>query len=184
MKIRLVLSILLMATLTRLALNLLPAPPHNFSPIAAIGLFGAAYFPRRWMVWAVPFAALFLSDLFINNVIYSAFYPGFAWITSIWIYVAFAMVIGLGWMVLHNKISPARIVMASLVASTLFFLITNLSVWAESPLYARSAAGLVACFTAAIPFFGNTLAGDLFFSVALFGLYEWVSRRSLVPQKA
>jgi hypothetical protein len=34
-------------------------------------------------------------------------------------------------------------------------------------------SGLLACYTAAIPFFGYTLAGDLAFSLVLFGVWEW-----------
>jgi hypothetical protein len=46
----------------------------------------------------------------------------------------------------------------------------------------------VTCYAVALPFWGRTLAGDLLFSGALFGLYELVLRRmqtdassSLVP---
>jgi len=184
MKIRLALALILLAMVTRLGLNLLPAPPHNFSPIAAIGLFAAAHLGRRWLALAVPFAALFLSDLFINNVIYRQFYPDFAWITSGWIYAAFALVLVTGWVVLRQKVSPGRVVAASLVASVIFFLVTNFSVWAQGTMYPKNFIGLMACYTAGIPFFVNTIAGDLFFSGLLFGIFEWYSRRSLVAQKA
>ncbi len=55
--------------------------PHmaNFSPLGAIGLFGAAYFTRRWQAFLIPIAATWLSDLFINNVIYAQYYPSFTW---------------------------------------------------------------------------------------------------------
>ena len=172
MKIRLALVLMVIAALTRL----LPHPP-NFTPLGAIGLFGAAYLERRWLALAVPFATLFLTDLFINNVLYSAFYPSFTWITSWWTYAAFATIIAAGWIFLRGKVAPLRIAGASLTASTLFFLITNTGTWVESGLYPPTFSGLLTCYAAGIPFFGNTVMGDLFFSMALFGGYAWVLRQ-------
>lgn len=172
MKFRIALVLLIIAALTRL----LPHP-YNFTPIGAIGLFGAAHFERRWLALAVPFAALFLTDLFINNVVYSGIYPSFTWITSWWIYAAFAAVIATGWILLRGKTTPGRIVGASLTASVFFFLITNASTWVETTIYPKTFAGLLTCYAAGLPFFGNTVMGDLFFSGVLFGGYAWAMRR-------
>ena len=110
MKYRLALALIALAALTRL----LPHP-HNFTPIGAIALFGAAYFNRQWLMLAVPFAALFLTDLFINNVIYRELYGGqFTLITSWWIYAAFAMVMLAGFGLLGKKVSGIRVLGASL----------------------------------------------------------------------
>lgn len=176
MKIRIALVLIIIAALTRL----LPHP-HNFTPIGAIGLFGAAYLGSRWLALAVPFGALFITDLFLNNVIYAAYYDGFTWVTSWWIYTAFALVIVAGRILLHSRVSPQRIVFASLTASVLFFLVSNFSTWAETPLYPKTFAGLMTCYAAGLPFLGNTVLGDLFFSVALFGGYYWATRQKMVP---
>ena len=184
MKLRLALALILLAAITRLSLNFLPYPPHNFSPIAAMGLFGAAVFNRRWMALAVPFAALFLSDLILNNLIYSQYYSSFTLITSWWIYAAFGLVMFAGWAMLRQKASPSRVVSASLIASAVFFLVTNFSVWASGLMYTKDAAGLLTCYAAGLPFLGNTILGDLFFSTALFGVYSWVTNRKLSTQTA
>lgn len=175
MKFRIALLLIFVAALTRL----LPHPP-NFTPLGAIGLFGAAYLQRRWLAWAVPFAALFLTDLLINNVIYSAYFTSFAWITSWYIYLAIGLVVLLGYVMLRNRVSPQRVVMASLSASVVFFLVSNFSTWAQTPLYPKTIGGLLSCYTAGLPFFGNTLIGDLLFSAALFGGYAWVLKSKLV----
>lgn len=175
MKYRIAIVLIILAALTRV----LPHP-HNFTPIAAIGLFGAATFDRRWLLFVVPFAALFLSDLFLNNVLYAQFYEGFVWFTSVWIYAAFAAVILLGRVLLHAKVSVKNVVVASLSASCIFFLVTNFSVWAQSGMYPKTGAGLLICYTAGLPFFGNTLLGDLFFSAVLFGGYAWAMQSKLV----
>jgi hypothetical protein len=58
---------------------------------------------------------------------------------------------------------------AALASSVSFFLISNFAVWAAWPdMYARSFSGLLACYTAAIPFFRGTVESDLFFSIAIF----------------
>jgi len=174
MKYRLALALVALAALTRL----LPHP-HNFTPIGAIALFGAAYFNRQWLMLTVPFAALFLTDLFINNVIYHELYSGqFQWITSWWIYVAFALIMVTGLGILGSKVTGVRVFGASISASAIFFLVTNFSVWAESGMYPKTALGLAACYTAGVPFLGNTILGDLFFSAAMFGVYEWVKQKN------
>ena len=134
MKLRLALALIFLAAITRL----LPHP-HNFAPITAMGLFGATYFSRRWMSVMVPFAALFLSDLFLNNVIYSQYFEGFTLITSWWIYAAFALVIALGWITLRGSaFSPAKTAGIALASSLIFFLITNFAHWATFNMYPKS----------------------------------------------
>ena len=184
MKLRLALSLIAIAVLTRLTLNLLPAPPYNFSPIGAIGLFGAAAFSRKFLALAVPFAALVLSDLFLNNVIYSEYYSGFTLFTSSWIYAAFGMVVLLGLVFVRNSMKPGTIAAASLGGSLIFFLVTNFSVWYGSTFYPQNIAGLLACYTAGLPFLGNTILGDLFFNGVLFGAWFWVLNRKYAAQKA
>ena len=184
MKLRFALGLILFAAITRLLLNFLPYPPHNFSPIAAMGLFGAAVLNRRWLALAVPFAALFLSDLILNNVIYSQYYTSFTLITSWWIYAAFGLVMLVGWAMLRQKASPLKVVSASLLSSAIFFLVTNYSVWASGLFYPKDTAGLLACYTAGLPFLGNTILGDLLFSAVLFGAYNLATNRNLRTQVA
>ena len=183
MKLRLALSLIAIAVLTRLTLNLLPFPPYNFSPIAAIGLFGAAAFSRKFLALGVPFIALFLSDLFLNNGIYSEYYSGFTFFTSGWIYAAFGMVVLLGLFFVRNNMKPGSVAMASLGGSMIFFLVTNFSVWYGSTFYPQNIAGLLACYTAGLPFLGNTVLGDLFFNGVLFGAWFWILNRKYAAQK-
>lgn len=180
MKYRLAIALIALAAITRL----LPHPP-NFTPIAAIALFGAAYFNRQSWMMAIPFIALFLSDLFLNNVLYREWYGGqFVFVSSWWIYVAFGLVMLLGWAILRQKVNVVRVLGASLSASGVFFVVSNLGTFLETSMYPKTAAGLAACYTAALPFLGNTMLGDLVFSAVLFGAYEWMMRRNLKTVKA
>jgi formate-dependent nitrite reductase membrane component NrfD len=58
---------------------------------------------------------------------------------------------------------------ATLSASVLFFIVTNFSVWLLDGLYPLTFEGLMASYTAAIPFFRNAVLGDLFYAAVLFG---------------
>ena len=49
---------------------------------------------------------------------------------------------------------------------------TNWAVWQFSPWYASNFAGLIQSYTFALPFFRNTLLGNVFYTSVLFGVYE------------
>lgn len=135
--------------------RLLPHPP-NFAPIGALALFGGAQFADKRVAFLVPLAAMLLSDLVLG------FYAHMGWV-----YGSFALITCLGlWLRSHRRAWP--IAGASLLASSLFFLITNFGVWMNGTT-ASGLAGLTACYVAAIPFFGNTLLGDGFYALVLFG---------------
>lgn len=149
------------------AMRLLPHPP-NFSPIAAMALFSGAYLPKRALAFAAPFGALVLSDLFLGG-----FYAGIAFV-----YASFALTVLIGWAVAKRK-TPLTVAGGALASSVLFFVLTNFGMWLFSGFYPVTWEGLVACYVAAIPFFQNTLAGDLFFTALLFGGFALAER--LVP---
>jgi hypothetical protein len=154
---------LISAILAAAALRLVPHPP-NFTPIGAMALFGGAYLGRRAIAFAAPLTAMLLSDLVLG------FYSGF-WVQ----YLAVALVVAVGWLALP-RISVLRVAAAAIASSLTFFLVTNMGVWAMSGIYPLTASGLAACYAAAIPFFQNTLAGDLFYSGVLFGGFALVER--------
>lgn len=149
--------------------------PYNFTPLGAIALFGAAYFSNKKWALLVPLIALWISDLFLNNYVYAAFYDGFTFFTGGFIYLYGSMVLTviLG-IILLKKLTVGRVLGGAIGASLLFFIISNFGVWLKSPLYPLTLEGFILCYTAAIPFFHNTLAGNIVYSAALFGAYEWL----------
>lgn len=153
--------------------------PPNLTSIGAIALFGGAYFASKKWAYLIPFLALWISNLVLNNVFYAEYYEGFVWFANPLIYVSFFLVVLIGQYFL-KQVKPGRLLVASLAASVLFFLISNLDAFLFWNLYPKTWAGLVACYTAAIPFFWNTLAGDLLFTVVLFGAFEFMKYR--MPQ--
>ena len=155
--------------------RLLPHPP-NFAPIAGMGLFGAAYFSKKYFAFLIPFIAYWFSDLILNNVVYAQYYDGFQWFGSFAVYASFALIIVLG-LVFLKKVNLNNLLLTGVSSSILFFLITNFGSWIGGVTYPQTFSGLIASYVAGIPFFWNTLAGDLFYISVLFGSYELVKKR-------
>jgi len=153
--------------------------PHiaNFSPLGAIGLFGAAHFKRKWQAILIPTAATWLSDLFINNVIYAQYYPEFTWFYPgfFWQYGTYLIIIVAGIFILR-KVTVKTVLTGALVSSAIFFTITNFSCWPGSS-YPQNFGGLLECYAAGIPFLKGTLLGDLFYSAVLFGSFAWAQKQ-------
>jgi len=156
------LFLLLMALLAVFS-RLIPHP-MNFTPIAALALFGGVYFDRKY-AFVLPLCALILSDSIIG------FYSGM-W----WVYGSF-LIIGLLGLWLRNHKSIGSTAIATVAGSAIFFIITNFGFWLESGLYPQTMSGLISCYIAAIPFVRNTLAGDIFYVALLFGITELAVRR-------
>lgn len=152
----------LLIILFAVILRLIPHPP-NFVPIAAMALFGGAYLDKRYAL-IIPIIAMLISDYFLG------FHN-----TMLFVYVSFLLsgFIGL-WLRKHKKIN--NIIAATFCSSLLFFIITNFGVWFVGNLYPKTFAGFIECYIAAIPFFRNTILGDLFYTGFFFGSYELILR--------
>jgi hypothetical protein len=145
--------------------RILPHPP-NMTPTGAIALFAGAYISDRRWAFAIPVIALLLGDLILG---------GYSLPIMTAVYGSFLAAVAIG-MSLRRRRTPGPIAAATVAGSTLFFLVTNFAVWMFGTTYARSLDGLVACYTAALPFFGRTLAGDGLYVAAIFGLMALAER--------
>lgn len=150
------LSIILFAVLLRLIPH-----PANFAPIAGMALFGSVYLNKKYAL-IVPLIAMFISDLFIG------FHS-----TILFVYGSFLLsgLIGI-WIRQHKTVQ--NVILGVLTSSVLFFVITNFGVWLVGSLYSKTFLGLVQCYVYAIPFFRNTLMGDLFYTGVFFGSFELI----------
>lgn len=158
------------AALVRLAPH-----PWNFTPVESMALYGGARL-SSWQAWVLPLAAMAVTDPIASRMLG---YPAYSSMTVI-VYACLLINVFLGRALLAGKKSPLRIGSASLLGSTVFFLVTNLFVWLGAPLvtYPRTLAGLEECYAAAVPFFGWTLAGNLFYAGVLFALDSLLRRYS------
>jgi len=166
MRYGLVIVLILMALAGRLVPH-----PDNFTPVLAVALFGGAMLPGR-AAFAVPLTALFLSDLALGNP--------FGWMTAV-VYGAFLASAGIGRWLRARRTWP-RTALAAVGGSLLFYAVTNFAVWAlpggHAPLYPPTLQGLAECYWAGLPFLRNGLAGDLFWTVVLFGAFDLVGTRA------
>ena len=149
-KIKIWFILLVLSLLARL----LPLPP-NFSPMASLFLFSGAFFSSRWQAITLPLLFLILTDFLLIG-----------WhSTFLFVYGTFVLIGFLSFnYVNHQKPHKTNVLGMSLLHSFLFFILTNLGVWLVTPMYYKNAYGLVECYFAAIPFFHNTVLGNIFFS--------------------
>ncbi len=164
-------------TLVVAASRFLPHPP-NVACVGALGLFAGCYLVGR-RAYLVPLAILMISDV----VGQALSVPGMGFynpMTMAMVYVGMLSAVPIGrWM--RSNQSKLRLPAGALAASTAFFVISNLGVWMGG-WYPMTGLGLLACFTNALPFFGYTVAGDMVFTVVVFGAWE-MSRRGLTIYK-
>ena len=151
----LVVSVIAIAAFVRI----LPHWP-NVTHIAAMALFGGAYFNRKVFAFLIPLSALFLSDIII----------GFH--NTMWaVYAAFIITVALGF-IIRNRVNFRSVIVASLSSSVLFFIITNFAVWSSGLVgYPMNFSGLMLCYEAAIPFFRNEILGTLGYNFVFFGSF-------------
>lgn len=150
----LALIIILLGILSRVAMHL-----PNFTPIIPLALFGGVYLSRRFALWT-PLVLMILSDMIIG------FHD-----TILFTWGSILLISALGMLLRHKK-QWGNLLGAGVVASILFFLVTNFGAWLT--MYPRTGAGFINCYLAAIPFFRNTLLSTLFYTIVLFSFYEFV----------
>ncbi len=145
--------------------------PDNVTPTAALALFaGVTLSPA--LAFTVPLLVMMASDIFIG------FHPLF-WL----VWPTFALVTWIG-QSLRGKEGALPILLASFGSSALFFAVSNLGVFLFEKMYPLTWAGLVECFTMALPFFRNSLIGDLAYTAAAFTLFAMAARRLRTAQQA
>lgn len=142
--------------------RLLPHPP-NFTPLAGMALFAGWFFPTRFLAASVPLAVMVCTDVFWLGTYDSRI------MTTVYASLVFPVL--LRSLVNRGRWRWARIGSCAIAGSIVFFLTTNFAVWAWGMMYDHTISGLVRCYVAGMPFFANTLAGDLFWSAGIFGSY-------------
>lgn len=143
---------------------LLRLTPHvpNFTPVAAIALFGGVYLKKKYAVF-VPLALMIISDLIIG-------------LPDVFVFTwsAFILIALLGvW--LKKRKSILGVVYTSFISAFLFYIISNFGVWVMG-WYPRNLNGLVTAYIMALPYLRNFTLGTLIYAAVFFGSYELVAR--------
>lgn len=143
--------------------RLLPHLP-NFTPVAAMALFGGVYLTDKRLAFIIPLLSMLLSDVFIgfhNTIIY--------------VYISFMLTSLIG-LLIRTKLSFVSVMGASIFSSLLFFFITNFGVWAEMG-FQNGSIGLTETYVLGIPFFAPTIIGDLLYNSILFGVFVFAQKK-------
>ena len=165
----------------------------NFAPLMALSYCGAVYF-RQKRLWLVPFAALTLSDLYLDPYYSNVFHETWMWPSVATRLLCFAFALPLGGLVATKK-NWVTLFGGALACSLFFYVATNTDAWWRDPYYAKTAAGWAQALTIGRPefpptiwFFRNTLASDLLFTGLFAVAMEFAARRrgaeSLLAKRA
>ncbi|MEG9434972.1 hypothetical protein JAO29_02125 [Edaphobacter sp. HDX4] len=156
---------LLVAVLSRILPHTFQATSVGFTAVGG----GLLYFGARRSRWHVIPAVLTLmaTDVYLTLYVYNyPFHVSEYVVTWLWYAAVFLM----GSQVLAHKQSALRVAGAVLATSTSFFILSNMVVWCAGMMYPHTAAGLLACYVAAIPFYANDLMSTAITAGAFFGL--------------
>lgn len=158
----------------------------NFAPLMALTFCGAVYFRDKRM-WLVPFAALTISDLFLDHYYASTFGEQWTWPSVAVRLVCFALALPLGYWVSQHK-TWLNLFSGALAGSLAFYLATNTDAWIRDPYYMKNAAGWWQALTVGRPefpptlfFFRNTLVSDLVFTGMFAFAMEFAASRAKQP---
>ena len=135
-------------------------PAFNVTPLAGAAIAAGAVFPSPLVAASVPVAALAISNLALPGYDNSA--GGLAMAAVV--YAALAWPVLLGGLVQKGRV--LTIVGGALASSLVFFLSTNFAHWCLSNDYPHTAAGLLACYAAGLPFYRWMPVGDVAWSLA------------------
>ncbi len=155
--------------------------PFNFTSVLSLTLLGSAFISRKTLAWLIPFALMWLTDLVLNNTIYASYFDGFSFFSNDLLFtgLAFGLIVLAGSKLL-KRINIGTILGSAVVASLLFYLISNVGVWMQGFMYPKTAAGLVTCLEAGLPFFRNSLIGTCLFSLISFNAYTWFTSKQFM----
>jgi len=152
------------------ASRVVPHPP-NFTPVLAVAIFAPYFFRELAVATAMPLAAMVLADLILGMHSY-----------MLWVYAAVAATVLISYYLRRTGAYLIRIGSLALSSSLLFFIVTNFGVWLGSGFYPQTAQGLLSCYIAALPFFGNTLVSTVAFCGLFYGVMRMTGQQDRVVQ--
>lgn len=158
----------------------------NFAPLMALAFCGGVYFRDR-RLWLVPFVALVVSDLYLNQHYATQYHYEFPFAAAGIRALCFVLALFIGWVVSHRK-SWLNLLTGTLAGSVIFYLVTNSHAWWYDMAYVKNFAGWWQAMTVGHPefpptllFFRNSLASDVFFTAMFALVMEYRALRHAEP---
>ena len=156
--------ILLLAAISRLLPHAMHGVGINFTAVGAGLLFFGSRLPRRHAVIAA--AVMAATDVYLTKFVYGFPFQLRGYIVT-WLWYAAVCLLASS---LLRKVTVLRVLAGVFASATGFFILADLAVWAGGTMYPHTFAGLMACYQAALPFYGNDLVSTGLIAAALFGL--------------
>lgn len=153
----------------------------GFSPVIAIALFAGFIIKEKDMSFLLPLLALFISDVAIQLLHNADLFPYAGFYKGQWKNYLVLLSVTLIGMLLKGR-NNASLIIGSIAAPTLFFLISNFMVWqgTTEAVYPKNFNGLIACYTAALPFYKNALMATIIFLPLILFAYNYITRKKAV----
>jgi hypothetical protein len=172
--------VLLLAVLSRILPHTFHAVGLNFTAVGG----GLLFFGARRSRWQALIAILALAatDYYLTVYAYGFPFHVSGYLTT-WAWYGAICLLGSG--LLAKRATALRVTAGVLATSISFFVLSNFMVWAAGGMYPATAAGLGACYVAAIPFFANDLISTAIVAGALFGvpaLAKDIARTMWLPE--
>ena len=142
--------------------------PHPFgaTSLGALALYSGAL-GRSGSSWGTPFIPLTL-----GLVVTGLFEP----IVMVFVFAGYALSTLAGRWFLRENRTPSRWGAAIGCGAAIFYLVSNFSMWLAG-FYPQTAAGLLACYIAGLPYLGIALVADSIYATLLFGIHGAIERR-------
>ncbi len=149
--------------------------PHfpNFTAIGAVALLGGQWF--RSQVWGLtlPLVLLYLSDILLNNIVYSGSAEGFSWGYPGMAFVYAGHVAMIYWGQKAVSLKGWAGLGHAAGANLLFFLLSNIGYWYGNPALPQTAGGFGLALVSALPFYASALSGTIVYGAAM----QWAFAR-------
>ena len=162
--------------------RVIPGRPYGFAPQWAMAIFAGVIIKDKKFALIIPVLSMFFSDMFYQ-ILYASglsdmqgFYEG-QWQN----YLLFGMLTLIGFLI--KKINVLNVLLASIAAPTIYFILSNLVLWGgwsgtRGLGRPKTWDGLLLCYNDALPFYRTSLISTLVFSAILFGSFYIISRNS------
>ena len=158
-------------------------PLANYSPLAAMALFGGAHFNGKIKQFLFPLLALLISDIVLFETVYKQYGHGFFYSGWYWVYGAFILMVACGKFII-TKIKFPNIAVAIVIAVFIHWIVTDIPVWFYGTKYPKTWGGFNDCMFAAVPFELRLLVATIVYSAIMFGTFDRVKKSFPVLQSA
>lgn len=169
--------------LTAALYRIIPGRPFGFEPMIAMAIFGGAVIADKKWAFAIPLAAMLLSDVLYESLTRArvvnmpGFYEG-QWMN----YLLIGGITCFG--VFMKRLTAVNVVVAAVCAPLVYFLLSNTGTWAFHGGYQRpiTFSGWTMALADGLPFLKWSVISAVAFSGVLFGAWSLVKGTRRMPQ--